>query len=362
MSDHLLIDAVESGEALRVRGALKAGAHPDTRKECTFSWNVFPKKEGDDNGNTVGVGVPEVKTETHPGESALTLAILSGRADIVELLLLAGANVHVAADWPISAPVENVWAFSNWEDYHCVTFSYPTALGLAIGKGGKTRWNSGGHRPDWGNEMDRGSVRVNKKGARVHVDTPKSEPDTCAILTFTPSLEIVSLLLRHGARVTDVALRAAGQLDDSRFSSLLVHHQELLVKEVLAQHEAAIKAMPGRRPVIPTPAAATREVPLSERGKDDAGTTPASATPASASNPELESWLAKLESRILSLESSIASLQTSAADSRAAHTSLLDAHKAVTADLDSTKFDARAMRALVGELSREVAALRERVG
>ncbi|KAJ3335617.1 hypothetical protein HDU93_004898 [Gonapodya sp. JEL0774] len=346
--DIILISAVESGDLARVRGALKAGASPNARKVAKFKWRVFSKKE-DQGGVVSGVGNPDVKEETHAVESAVALSIIAGRADIVSLLVLAGADIHQPVEWKISSSSDEIWVADSWTDYHCLTFSYPNALTLAIGRGGRVKWDCKANRTDWQHAMDKGEVRINKKGGMVLVEDAKVDADACEVRMLIPALDVVSLLLCHGASVSDTVLRSAEKLEDARFSRLIAHHQELLVKETLAQHEAALAGRP-RTPVISAP-----QLSISPNVSPS---QPESAMSRPSSNPELESWITTLESRIMTLESTNTALRLELSTTQADLLTLRNHESALEAQGAATKFEVLALKALVADLSREVTSLR----
>ncbi|KAJ3307643.1 hypothetical protein HDU93_005964 [Gonapodya sp. JEL0774] len=70
-----------------------------------------------------------------------------------------------------------------------------------------------------------GGLRINKKGAHLKMHNP--EPDGTGLWNFSPPgpvIEIVRLLLHHGARVNETELAAAKTLSDTRVLNLLEQH------------------------------------------------------------------------------------------------------------------------------------------
>ncbi|KAJ3341665.1 hypothetical protein HDU93_004299 [Gonapodya sp. JEL0774] len=202
-----LIEAVELGNVARVRQLLSDGLNPnDARKRVTLSVTL---------GQTT-------RTDTAECESALALAIMHGHVDIVRLLLTHGADPTTPCEWRISNWVpprnEDDWNVKRW--YY--TFSFPCALTLAIARGGTWTWSTGKtfDAPD-----SNGDLAVNKQGGHVHVVNPRRWQDNHIEFLLRPLLPIVSVLLQHGAHISDAVLDAARKQPDPSFLEAIEQHQ-----------------------------------------------------------------------------------------------------------------------------------------
>ncbi|KXS11051.1 hypothetical protein M427DRAFT_148168 [Gonapodya prolifera JEL478] len=196
-----LIDAVEAGRAADVTRLIEAGASPDARKRVTLRFKV-------ENGR----GGFDWKEDSVDCESALALAILHAQgASVVRALLAKGASVNGDVEWKLCYwwnsgrhCTANEWQHKRWLS----TFRFSSPLCLAIGRGGnQTRWDGDTSvRPD-----SDGNLWINLRGGAVRLTHPTSWEARSVKFTVCPDIELVRLLLAHGACVTDVELNAARQ-------------------------------------------------------------------------------------------------------------------------------------------------------
>ncbi|KAJ3341470.1 hypothetical protein HDU93_004871 [Gonapodya sp. JEL0774] len=205
--DIQLIEAVENGQAPRVRQLLADGANPNARKRVTLTCRIGS----------------ETKTDTAECESALALGILHANEDIVNALLEGGADANGVCGWKI-ADSWPLWTADRWSRRRWLrTILFSSALTLAVARGGKETWCSGdtGDLPNSDNQLG-----ISLKGGDMQIWDPNKRKDTCiSPFTLHPSLPIVKLLLSHGAVVTERELDAAYKQPDGRFLQMLQNHQ-----------------------------------------------------------------------------------------------------------------------------------------
>ncbi|KAJ3339520.1 hypothetical protein HDU93_008051 [Gonapodya sp. JEL0774] len=176
-----LIQGVEAGDLKLVQRALRAGADPNNaRKTVELRVDI-------DSGETV--------TDTQLMEPVLALAILVGDVQVLQLLLEA-VFIGADPDKPISWGVARhyfAWTKWRWEGERWFFggdfMSYPSALDFALANGS-----------DW---------PFNKKGSHIVLVNPSEPEHVGDKYTLIPSLDVVRLLLRQGARVTDTAMEKA---------------------------------------------------------------------------------------------------------------------------------------------------------
>ncbi|KAJ3335333.1 hypothetical protein HDU93_005786, partial [Gonapodya sp. JEL0774] len=197
--DIQLIEAVENGQAQRVRQLLADGANPNTRKRVTLTCSI----EG------------ETKTDTVECESALTLAIIHANEDIVKALLEGGADANLACEWKV-ADWGSSWNADRWNRTRWYwTFSFPSALTLAMARGGKWTWWDGRTEDS---PYPNNKLSINHKGGHIQLKDPAVLQDArIRFFTVRPSLPIVKLLLSHGAAVAQREFDAARKQPDGRF-------------------------------------------------------------------------------------------------------------------------------------------------
>ncbi|KXS20219.1 hypothetical protein M427DRAFT_404871 [Gonapodya prolifera JEL478] len=211
----LLIEAVESNNVPEVRRLLAGGAHPKARKRVTLHARVKT------NGRT------EWKSDAVDCETAIAIAVIRGYKDVVEALVespAAGLLWEGPVSWRLSNSFgERDWTASEWnKERWQSTCSFPCVLSLAVGRKGTDTncYSSTDDLPD----VD-GDLHINKRGGFVELRHPKALQDREETIQLEPRLDIVELLLAHGAPVTDAALSAARENPDSSFLAALVKHQ-----------------------------------------------------------------------------------------------------------------------------------------
>ncbi|KAJ3335654.1 hypothetical protein HDU93_004782, partial [Gonapodya sp. JEL0774] len=209
-SDRRLIDAVESGNPVDVRTILDAGASANVRKLVSLNVRVI-----EENGNVAP------RTDTIECESALALAIIHNQPEIVEVLLASGATTGEIT-WRDSTWWDRDLTIEEWDTRWLLAYSFPSAICLAVGRGGTLTRLSDGQKaeaPD-----GKGRVAGNKPGGIVHIENPKSLDDVRVLMELKPSIAVVQALLSQGAPVTDVELKAAKANPDTTFFELLLRH------------------------------------------------------------------------------------------------------------------------------------------
>ncbi|KAJ3339829.1 hypothetical protein HDU93_007714 [Gonapodya sp. JEL0774] len=185
-----LIEAIESSDAALVRKALSLGADPNSRKRITIVAQLA--QERDDNGESAVeiVREREQREDSIEGESCLACAIVTGNAEIVELLLKAGSDINAKIEWKIPDFSATFWTSGDWEERWRQAFTYTSALHLALTEG---------------------EIELNLPGSLVQHVNPKSKISITR--TIHPSVEIVRLLCEHeDASITEVDSQRAGRL------------------------------------------------------------------------------------------------------------------------------------------------------
>ncbi|KAJ3335737.1 hypothetical protein HDU93_004583 [Gonapodya sp. JEL0774] len=188
----LLIDAVEANDAEAVKKALQQGADPNARKLVTLKVNF---EDG------------EMKTDTLPMESAMTLAIRNGASDdraveVVRALLEAGCDPNGSVEWKASNYFD-VWTPQEWNGkYRWLTsYKYPSYLAFALTA------NKG--RP------------FSEKGAHVVLDNPSNQDQRRDEFPLRPNIEIIRLLLQFGAKVAPSIVQLARKLPEHTILQLV---------------------------------------------------------------------------------------------------------------------------------------------
>ncbi|KXS17314.1 hypothetical protein M427DRAFT_68456 [Gonapodya prolifera JEL478] len=188
-----LIAAIETGTVATVSDLLRSGASPRTRKTVTLRARV---------DNEDGEGGWKWMTDTVHGESALALAILSGRRDVVKLLLTRGADVVAAVSWrtPNWTVGSRTWTRDEWEKarwgWH---YTFPSHIALATARDGVARrWD----RMRWACPSRDGIVEGNRKGGEVLVVHPVGRDDAVADAKVTwAGWRLVGTLIERAATV-----------------------------------------------------------------------------------------------------------------------------------------------------------------
>ncbi|KAJ3342291.1 hypothetical protein HDU93_002764 [Gonapodya sp. JEL0774] len=173
-----LIEAVEWGSASAARRACELGADVGARKKVTLR---------------VKLDSATKETDSVWAESALALAIRNGRPDVVRVLLEAGCDANSRIRWKLSW-YHSKWDKKKWDSQRWLedeAYKYRSALEFALNCG---RWD------------------FNKMGAEVVLENPSDWDGVCDRFTLIPSIDIVQLLLKHGARVSEGELQAAKEL------------------------------------------------------------------------------------------------------------------------------------------------------
>ncbi|KXS17841.1 hypothetical protein M427DRAFT_247103 [Gonapodya prolifera JEL478] len=165
----------------------------------------------------------EWKEDTIDCESALLLAILHARLEVLRVLLEKGARVDGEVQWRsshVNLYDSRSWTADQWRQQRCqFTYSFPSALARAVGRGGTatecdgTTW----HVPD----RD-GKLHVSLRGGVVTLNHLTRWQRCSAGLLVRPHVEIVRLLLAYGARVTDVELEGSRKSPDQEFLDALL--------------------------------------------------------------------------------------------------------------------------------------------
>ncbi|KXS12705.1 hypothetical protein M427DRAFT_391006 [Gonapodya prolifera JEL478] len=260
-----LIEATESGNAAQVQRLIDAGAKPnDARKMVSL---VGIKTEGDHfDVSTV--------SDTIQAESVLALAILHGDVDVVRVLLEHGrVDPNKRIEWRIAHTFKNghyrpeTWAMQRW----ATTYAFPNALLLAIGKGGTWTEHGTNRRSGEaivGRENGEMALSINLKGGHVKLTYGKSADDFRTWFAYTPKVEIVELLLRFGAKITQAKLNAAGKNPDPAFREALERHWRNLVDTVEVQ-KLEIHRLHERIGVLESRVVAGEEIRLGLRSKTD---------------------------------------------------------------------------------------------
>ncbi|KAJ3316539.1 hypothetical protein HDU93_004393, partial [Gonapodya sp. JEL0774] len=110
---------------------------------------------------------------------------------------------------------DDTWTAESWHaERWMYTYSFPSALTLAVARGGKMVQHDGytESRP-----TSDGRVSVNKRGGHVKVQQPQPMSDISEWVQLEPNLGVVEALVRGGATVGIVELKAAKANPDTRF-------------------------------------------------------------------------------------------------------------------------------------------------
>ncbi|KAJ3338678.1 hypothetical protein HDU93_009162 [Gonapodya sp. JEL0774] len=209
----LLIEAVENGQAQRVRQLLSEGANPNARKRVTLTCKIGR----------------ETETDSVECESALALGILHAHEEVVKALLDGGADPNGACEWKTSncsnwMGLLNADSWTDLSKRWVGSYLFPSPLTLAVARGGKwMNWDgsTSNPAPDSDNKL-----AINLKGGSVQLRQPRVYQDACiSPFALQPSLPILQVLLSHGAAVTQRELDAACKWPDQLFLQALQHHQ-----------------------------------------------------------------------------------------------------------------------------------------
>ncbi|KXS21813.1 hypothetical protein M427DRAFT_151085 [Gonapodya prolifera JEL478] len=211
ITERLLLEAIEDGRPLvKIHQHLK-GSNPNTRKRVVLIWRVL-----------VGDLKVTEQRDTAACESALCLAVMRGRSDVVSALLEAGANPNEPLSWQIPVWSSN-WDHVAWEERRWYIFySYQNALALALLRGSVQFWD--GTACSWQQQANRGRFKVGKMGAVTEFVNPATEKSVTDDLEMQPAFDVVAALVKGGARVVEADVERARAMTDKRFVELLEKH------------------------------------------------------------------------------------------------------------------------------------------
>ncbi|KXS22547.1 hypothetical protein M427DRAFT_50846 [Gonapodya prolifera JEL478] len=202
-----IIDAIESGNLEEVRRAIgESSPRPNARKRISLECKVLVSR------NLIGKPEERVETDTADGESALCLAILTGRSELVRAVLEAGADPNSMISWKVPSGAET-WTKALWEKrrWH-LQFTSPSALDFALG-GVRVFFGDGSPAIRQQAELeDTGRLLISKRGENVRLSNPRSPSESYQRATLTPNLDIVTWLLNKGAVVSLSCRDAATRL------------------------------------------------------------------------------------------------------------------------------------------------------
>ncbi|KAJ3342534.1 hypothetical protein HDU93_001920 [Gonapodya sp. JEL0774] len=227
----LLLEAAEIGDVEGLEAALKAGAEPYARKVVTLRCLVFEemkrsKKLLSDEVVLKGVGRSENRYLTWNAESALALAIIFNHTDCVATLLQGRADPNLPVSWSVVRG-RPIWVQDEWNQLsvgqYDLTYRFDSALALALGWGDSFE-RDGTSVQIIGEEERQGQLVLNKRGAVIRLATPTNVQETVQLAKLSPNPDIVALLIKAGATVTDSHWDAARKLEDKdfpRFSAVL---------------------------------------------------------------------------------------------------------------------------------------------
>ncbi|KXS21825.1 hypothetical protein M427DRAFT_65762 [Gonapodya prolifera JEL478] len=209
-ADDLLFAAVEAGSLPLTRTALEGGANPNARKHIVVAVGIPPPPTRNRWSffTTIKDEPLEKCEDVAGGESVLAIAIRDGEGDIVEELLKAGSDPNDKIAWKVPGSVtSSSWSRGDWEKRRWLcSYSFDNALEFAL-------------------EAGILSHKFNKRGSRVVAKNPVSGRSAYyETYSLTPSLDMVHILLKHGARCGQHTLDRAQRLTDQRFREILSAH------------------------------------------------------------------------------------------------------------------------------------------
>ncbi|KAJ3336400.1 hypothetical protein HDU93_002900 [Gonapodya sp. JEL0774] len=316
-----LIQAVEAADANEVRRLLDAGARATAAKRVTITFDVASQIYKFKRDKV------ERKTDTVDCESALALAIMRAQPEIVGMLLEAGAPPNREIRWKRSAfgtwnmPIGD-WEVARWE---CEYF-FPSALTLALGKGGKGVTAATGKVVTIPNSKN--ILAINLPGGHVDIFRPRLVDDVRVQLQIVPSIEIVRLLLDAGATVTEKELDAAKSNSDPKFLELLL----LFLGETPLPAPASYRP-PERRESADAPITVTS--PSDGLARESSFET-ATESIATAGGQDTARQLRRLLYRAVDAETRAENAETRCREFEALATRLRDLNEQLVADAEST--------------------------
>ncbi|KAJ3337660.1 hypothetical protein HDU93_000738 [Gonapodya sp. JEL0774] len=205
-----LIAAVESRQLNDVRAALAAGASPDARKKTTLRAKVEGGK---------------VMSETAWGESALALAVLYAREDIVKELLNAGADVHRLIEWKLPTWDQGDWSTDTWQKNRwLLTYRCASIIDLVTGSPIISSANVDIRDEFMAMAEQESKFGMSKDGAEIQIEHPTTQSEAFDFGGFICNLPILRLLLARGAQVPSRARRAARAMQDQEACEVIEAH------------------------------------------------------------------------------------------------------------------------------------------
>ncbi|KXS13447.1 hypothetical protein M427DRAFT_58508 [Gonapodya prolifera JEL478] len=189
IADARLVEAVEAGRISDIYSLLASGASPNSRKRVTQRANMVVKPAG-----FFSSAVLKETCDTAAAESCLSLAVRDGRADVVRVLLSAGADPNSKVQWSVANHFPDGWDEDNRKRRWFPTYSFPSVLVFSLSSGSALFSAPGGH-------------------VRMAAPTTLDEKDSAHQRLFLqPKLDIVLALIGFGARPCDQACRLAEKL------------------------------------------------------------------------------------------------------------------------------------------------------
>ncbi|KXS12871.1 hypothetical protein M427DRAFT_59179 [Gonapodya prolifera JEL478] len=205
-----LIEAVEARDVGRVRAALAVGASPDARKRTLLRASVE------------GLGA---KSDVSWGESALALAILYGKAEIVEELLNAGADVHRLVEWRVPTWEDGTWNQLTWQKNRwLLTYRCASVIDLVVGTPRVSSANVDVRDEFTARAEQEGKFAMSKDGGEIEIVNPTTREHSFDFGGFICNIPILRLLLERGVQVSSSARRAARAMSDPAVSTLIEEH------------------------------------------------------------------------------------------------------------------------------------------
>ncbi|KAJ3339238.1 hypothetical protein HDU93_008446 [Gonapodya sp. JEL0774] len=175
-----LMEAVDMGNVVEVQATLEAGADVNTCRILQLECSLEGKGRG---------------VDQRQGESALAASILSGRVDLVEVLLEAGSDPMLPVYY-CTAELRSPWEQWDFRNARWAPVRFSSSLALAL------QWGL-----DW---------VIPPASAYVHMRDPQQRRTVQReIPVLVPKVDIVRALLEHGAVVTPNDIVAANQLRDN---------------------------------------------------------------------------------------------------------------------------------------------------